>query len=231
MPLRQPWAHGLAVRAQGLHPASSCLSASGPLLSCLAGMLFATQRGFQGIISVCSTDCGRASPARLSRASRVPLPYCHLLLLSKPPRRQLLKSTVSSVSSLACHHLSSPVPGLSLCQVCLSVCLSVFHSECVSLWPPSPSSPQRQDGTSLLTHFLGKRLFDPSPLLSGPLTSLPGLGPQPHWGGRLRAPSLALRCAHRAAGVPCGESAGLGLLEAAPASLSAFEPQSLISLI
>ena len=99
----------------------------------LVGMLFETQRGFQGIISVCSVDCGRASPARPSRASRVPLPYCRLLLLSKPPRTQPLKSTVSSVPSLACHHLSSPVLGLSLCQVCLSVGLSVFLSECVSL--------------------------------------------------------------------------------------------------
>ena len=34
---------------------------------------------------VCSVDCGCAGPTRPSRASRVPLPYCCVLLLSKPP--------------------------------------------------------------------------------------------------------------------------------------------------
>lgn len=119
-------------------------------------------RGVQAVIRVCSVDCGRAGPARPSRASRVPLPYCCLLLLSRQPGTWRLQWAVSFASSLACHRVSSPVPGLSLCRVCLSVCLPLWV--CVSL-APSPPSLHRQDGTSLLTHFLGKCLFDPCPFL------------------------------------------------------------------
>ena len=146
--------------------------------------------------------------------------YSSLQGLSGPPTlllcaaaEQTTRNVEAQVGSLLC---VLPCPGAQPLSG-LSVCLPLWV--CVSP-APSPSFLQRQDSTSLLTHFLGKRLFDPCPLLSGLPTSLPGLGPQPHWGGRLGARSLALSCAHHTAEVPCGESAGLGLREAALASVS-----------
>ena len=93
--------------------------------------------------------------------------YSSLQGLSGPPTlllcaaaEQTTRNVEAQVGSLLC---VLPCPGAQPLSG-LSVCLPLWV--CVSP-APSPSFLQRQDGTSLLTHFLGKRLFDPCPLLSG----------------------------------------------------------------
>ena len=104
-----------------------------------------------------AVDCGRAGPARPSRASRVPLPYCCLLLLSRPPGTWWLQWAVSSTSSLACHRVSSPVPGLSFCRVCLSPTLGV----CLS--GPLPAIPAQTGRYISVDPFPGEMSVRPLP--------------------------------------------------------------------